>query len=96
MLPSTLQRLASFGRSSVEIGVRPKAELGDYKGLEVGRREPEVEPADVDAEIDRLREGFASLDPVEREAALVMRSLARRPSRAGDRGSPCSGVFRRF
>ena len=23
MLPSTLQRLASFGRSSVEIGVRP-------------------------------------------------------------------------
>ena len=24
MFPSTLQRLASFGRSSVEIGVRPK------------------------------------------------------------------------
>src|ERR671916_1810803 len=27
---------------SIEIGVRPKAALGDYKGLEVGRREPAV------------------------------------------------------
>ncbi len=27
-----------------EIGVRPKAELGDYRGLEVGRADPE--PAD--------------------------------------------------
>ena len=26
---------------SIEIGVRPKATLGDYKGLEVGKREPE-------------------------------------------------------
>src|SRR5687768_15815373 len=25
---------------TVEIGVRPKAELGEYKGLEVGRRDP--------------------------------------------------------
>ena len=25
---------------SIEIGVRPKAELGEYKGLEVGKREP--------------------------------------------------------
>ena len=27
---------------SIEIGVRPKAKLGDYKGLEVGKREPGV------------------------------------------------------
>src|SRR3954451_21297153 len=27
---------------SIEVGVRPTATLGDYKGLEVGRREPEV------------------------------------------------------
>ena len=27
---------------SIEIGVRPRATLGNYKGLEIGRREPEV------------------------------------------------------
>jgi trigger factor len=54
---------------SFEVAVRPGAKLGDYKGLEVGRAEAEV-PADaVQAELDRLREGFASLDPVDRPAA---------------------------
>ena len=54
---------------TIEVGVRPKAELGEYKGLEVGRAEIEV-PADaVDAELERLREGFASLAPVERPGA---------------------------
>jgi trigger factor len=54
---------------SIEIGVRPAAELGEYKGLEVGKAEPEV-PADaVEGELDRLRQGFASLQPVERAAA---------------------------
>ncbi len=52
-----------------EIGVRPKAELGDYRGLEVGRAEPEVPEDIVDREIDRIREGFARLEPVERAAA---------------------------
>ena len=28
---------------SIEIGVRPRAKLGQYKGLEVGRREPQVD-----------------------------------------------------
>lgn len=51
-----------------EIGVRPEAELGEYKGLEVGKEE--VEPPDeiVEREIERLREGFARLEPVERAA----------------------------
>jgi trigger factor len=51
-----------------EIGVRPKAKLGEYKGLEVGRAE--AEPADeiVDREIERIREGFTKLEPVERAA----------------------------
>jgi trigger factor len=53
---------------SIEIGVRPRAELGDYKGLEVGRREPAVDDATIDAEIERLRERFATLDTVERPA----------------------------
>src|SRR3954465_6759123 len=53
---------------SIEIGVRPPAELGEYKGLEVGRREPEAAPEAGDAEIERLREQSASLDNVERPA----------------------------
>jgi trigger factor len=52
-----------------EIGVRPKARLGDYKGLEVGRAEPEVPEDIVDGEVERVREGFAKLEPVERPAA---------------------------
>ncbi len=55
---------------SVEVSVRPKAELGDYKGLEVGRREPEVPAEAVDAELERLRESVASLDNVERPAQM--------------------------
>jgi len=52
-----------------EIGVRPKAKLGDYKGVEVGRADTEVPEDIVDREIERLREGFARLEPVERAAA---------------------------
>ncbi len=53
---------------AIEVGVRPTAEAGEYKGLEVPRSEPEVPAEAVDAEVDRLREGFASLSPVERPA----------------------------
>jgi trigger factor len=52
-----------------EIGVRPEAKLGEYKGLEVGRAEPEPTDEIVDREIERIREGFAKLEPVERAAA---------------------------
>ncbi len=52
-----------------EIGVRPQAELGEYKGLEVGREEVEPPTEAVDREIERIREGFAKLEPVERAAA---------------------------
>jgi trigger factor len=51
-----------------EVGVRPVAELGDYKGLEVGKEDKEVDEEIVDTEVDRIREGFASLEPVERAA----------------------------
>jgi trigger factor len=54
---------------SIEVFVRPKAELGDYKGLEVGRADVEIPEEAVDREIERLREGFASLSPVDRPAA---------------------------
>jgi trigger factor len=49
-----------------EIGVRPKAKLGEYRGLEVGRAEPEPPAELVDREIERIREGFTRLEPVER------------------------------
>jgi trigger factor len=55
-------------RFSIEIGVRPAAKLGDYKGLEVGRREPAVTDAEVDEEVDRVRERSAKLETVERSA----------------------------
>lgn len=54
---------------TIEIGVRPEADLGDYKGLEVPKAKPDV-PADaVDAEIERTRESLAGLEAVERAAA---------------------------
>jgi trigger factor len=52
-----------------EVGVRPTAELGEYKGLEVGRKETEVDEEVVDTEVERIRGGFARLEPVERAAA---------------------------
>jgi trigger factor len=51
-----------------EVGVRPAAKLGEYKGLEVGKEEKEVPDEIVDTEVERIREGFARLEPVEREA----------------------------
>src|SRR5688572_8923885 len=53
---------------SIEIGVRPTATLGEYKGLEVGRREAVVPDEAISEELDRLRERSARLDTVERPA----------------------------
>jgi trigger factor len=53
---------------TIEVGVRPQAELGTYKGVEVGRREAEVADDEVQAELERMRESLASLETVEREA----------------------------
>jgi len=53
---------------SIEIGVLPTATLGDYRGLEVGRREVEVSEQEVEQEIEQLRERLARLEAVERPA----------------------------
>ncbi len=53
---------------SFEIGVRPTARLGDYKGLEVGRREAEVDDERVAHELEHLREHAARLETAERAA----------------------------
>jgi trigger factor len=55
---------------SIEVGVLPKAELGSYEGLEVARREPAVEDAQIDQEVDALRERLARLETAERAAAV--------------------------
>jgi trigger factor len=53
---------------TIEVGVVPPAKLGEYKGIEVGRREPKVDDEEVQAELERLRESLASLETVERAA----------------------------
>jgi trigger factor len=53
---------------TIEVGVVPPAQLGEYRGIEVGRREPKVDDEEVQAELERLRESLASLETVEREA----------------------------
>jgi trigger factor len=54
---------------SIEIGVLPKAELGDYDGLEVPRREATVDEQLIAQEIDGVRERLAKLETAERAAA---------------------------
>jgi len=54
---------------TIEVGVVPPAQLGEYKGLEVGRREASPDTEEVQAELERLRESLASLETVERAAA---------------------------
>jgi trigger factor len=55
---------------SIEIGVRPVAKLGKYKGVGVERREPAADEEAIDAEVERLRDRLARLDTVERAAEL--------------------------
>jgi trigger factor len=52
-----------------EVGVRPVADLGDYKGLEVEKPSNEVPEDIIETELERLRDGMSSLEAVDREAA---------------------------
>jgi trigger factor len=54
---------------SVEIGVRPTAQLGDYKGVAAPRREAEADDDAVQAELDQLREQGARLESKSGPAA---------------------------
>jgi trigger factor len=55
---------------SIEIGVRPVAKLGTYKGVEVERREAAADEEAIDAEIERLRDRLATLETADRAAEL--------------------------
>src|SRR4051812_17008052 len=53
---------------SIEVGVRPVAKLGTYRGLEVGRRESDVPDEVVDRELEGLRERLATLESIDEPA----------------------------
>jgi trigger factor len=69
---------------SIEIGVLPAAELGQYSGLEVGRREPEVADEQIEQQVEAMRERLARLETVERPAVegdyVVLDYVGRLPS----------------
>jgi trigger factor len=67
-LPETLPGEGEPYTFTVEIGVRPEAKLGTYKGVEVGRREPEATDEQIDAELAQMQERAARLETAEREA----------------------------
>jgi trigger factor len=50
---------------SATVEVRPEATLGDYKGVEVPRREVEISDEDVEEQLEELRGQFATLAAVE-------------------------------
>lgn len=52
----------------IETVLYPEVELGNYKGLEAVRKVTKVDPAEIDAEIDRLRNRNASIATAERPA----------------------------
>lgn len=50
------------------VEVRPVVNLGGYESLRVTVESPDVTDEDVSSRLDRLREGFAQLEPVDRPA----------------------------
>ena len=55
-------------RVKAVVGLAPKVELGNYKGeLRIVSEEPKVGEPEIDAVIQRLRNSYAQLVPVERE-----------------------------
>jgi len=54
---------------NLNVDVLPEIRLGEYKGLEVTRRTRPVNDQDIDRVINQLREGSASLQPVEDRGA---------------------------
>ncbi len=54
---------------AIEVDVRPEVELPEYEGLELTVDSVEVDDAEVDAELERLRSRFGTLITVDRPAA---------------------------
>ena len=54
---------------TAEVDVKPDFELPSYDGLEASVEDVEISDADVDEQVEALRERFGTLVPVERAAA---------------------------
>ncbi len=54
---------------SFEVGVRPVAQIANWRGIEAPRREAAVTEEQIDAQIEQARDRLARLDTVERTAA---------------------------
>ena len=54
---------------TIETDLYPEVTLGQYKGLEVPKREVKVEESEVDAEVGRMAERNARIETVDRAAA---------------------------
>ncbi|MFG1945569.1 trigger factor [Nonomuraea sp. NPDC048826] len=55
---------------TAEVDVRPSFDVPDYQGVEITVDSAEVTDADVDTQLDALRQRFATLTGVERAAAV--------------------------
>jgi trigger factor len=53
---------------TIEIGVRPTATIGDIAKIDVAKREPEVDDAAVDEQVETLRQQLGRLETVEKKA----------------------------
>ena len=80
---------------TAEVDVRPEVELPEWRGLEVTVDDLEVTDADVEEQVQALRERFASLSEVERAAAdgdfVVMDLVATKDGEIVD-GAEVSGM----
>ncbi|HET6315461.1 MAG TPA: trigger factor, partial [Chloroflexota bacterium] len=57
-------------RVKAVVGLKPKVELGDYKALRVDDEVPHFGEKEIEAVIERLRNSYAQLVPVEREVRI--------------------------
>ena len=55
---------------TIETELYPEVTLGQYKGIEVPKREAKVEDSEVDAELDRMAERNARIETVDRAAQM--------------------------
>src|SRR4051794_19270971 len=80
---------------TAEVDVRPEVELPQYTGLEVTVDDMVVSDADVEEQVQALRERFASLSEVDRPAAdgdfVVMDLVARKDGEVVD-GAEVAGM----
>jgi trigger factor len=80
---------------TAEVDVRPEVELPDYKSLEVTVDDVAVTDADVEEQVQALRERFASLSEVDRAVAdgdfVVMDLVARKDGEVID-GAEVTGM----